>query len=81
MSAKSDAVLDAIYDALASWDAAERNVRTLRQITKADVRRRTRTEDGSRIYTPRRSALARHLTEAALTAIRDFEAPADPETT
>lgn len=35
---KTDAVLDAIYRALEQWDAEERRARTLRSITKADVR-------------------------------------------
>lgn len=64
-------VMDAIYRALARWDAAERNARDLRAITKADVRRVDRLKDGSRIPTPRRNALARYLTDAVLTALRE----------
>jgi hypothetical protein len=70
---RTEAVLDAIYTALERWDAAERQARTVRGITKANVRRVDRLPNGDRIVTPRRSALARHLTDAALTAIREYE--------
>ena len=66
-------MLDAVYKALERWDEMERQARTLRQITKADVRRNDRLPDGSRIPTPRRSALARYVTDAALTAIREYD--------
>jgi hypothetical protein len=74
---KQDAVLTAVYEALERWDAAERRARTIRGITKGNFRRQDRMPDGTRIPTPRRSALARHLTDAALTAIREYEAEAE----
>lgn len=50
-----------------------RQVRILRGITKSNVQRRDRMPDGTRIRTPRRNALARYLTDAALTAIREYD--------
>lgn len=73
MWTKQDAVLDGIYTALERWDQEERRVRTIRSITKANFRRNDRMPDGTRIPTPRRNALARFLTDAALTAIREYE--------
>jgi hypothetical protein len=74
---RQDAILEAVYVALESWDEAERRARVLRAITKADVRRVDRLADGTRIPAPRRGALARHLTAAVLTALRQ---EADEET-
>ena len=74
---RQDAVLDALYRALEKWDEAERRVRDLRMI--AGVRGPMRVErlaDGTRIPAPRRSAMARFLTDAAMTAIREWEAEA-----
>lgn len=70
---KQDAVLDALYTALERWDQEERRARTIRAITKANVRRNDRMPNGTRIPTPRRNALARYLTDAALTAIREWD--------
>lgn len=76
---KQDAVLDAIARALERWDEAERRAHDLRAITKADVRRADRAPDGTRIRTPRRNALARYLTDATLTAMREWEQEAAAE--
>lgn len=70
---KQDALIDAIWDALKRWDEGERQARDLRMITKANVQRVRRMPDGTHIPAPRRNALARYLTDAVLTAEREFE--------
>lgn len=68
-----DDLIEAIYTALERWDAAERRARDLRGITKANVKRVDRLPNGDRILTPRRSALARYITDAVLTELRKAE--------
>lgn len=68
---RQDLILTAVWEALERWEAAERQAAALRSITKADVRRVDRMPDGTRIPTPRRNALARHITDAVLTALRE----------
>lgn len=70
---RQDAILEAVWEALQRWDEAERQARDLRAITRADVRRQTRLPDGTRIPTPRRNAMARYITDAVLTALRDAD--------
>lgn len=70
---QQEVILEAIFTALARCDAAERQARDLRMITKADVRRVDRLPDGTHIPTPRRQALTRYLTDAVLTALREAD--------
>lgn len=76
---RSDAVLDAIYRAIERFEHGERRVAVTASITGVRPERVTRRSNGDRILTPRRTTLARYLTDAALSAIREYDAVSSEE--
>lgn len=70
---RTDDMLDAVYRAIERFETEEKRQRVWRRVTGGKVERVTHTRDGSRILTPRRSALARYVTDAVLTELRTAE--------
>jgi hypothetical protein len=77
----TDDLLDAIYKAIERFEREERSAANWRSVVgKANAPKRvTTTARGDRIVTPRRSALARYVTDAVLTQLRSESEPIDFE--